>query len=143
MKKTFFKLAVLALMIVGMLVISSCKKEPQDLFEDALSEKMQCKSSCHNILMTVDKSSTTMTFTTETSEVTEDSSYPMECHRFLFKEDVVYTYTVVDDNLVTISPIPADFSYRLLDDNAIELVHTGATDCAMPAILATYTFTKI
>ena len=140
MKKTFFKLAVLALMIVGMLVISSCKKEPQDLFEDALSEKMQCKSSCHNILMTVDKSSKTMTFTTETSE---DSSYPMECHRFLLKEDVVYTYTVVDDNLVTISPIPADFSYRLLDDNAIELVHTGATDCAMPAILGIYTFTKI
>ena len=143
MKKLVFKAMILALTLVGMLVISSCKKDPQDLFEDALSEKMQCKSSCHNILMTVDKSSKTMTFQTETSEVTEDSSYPMECHRFLFKEDVVYTYTVVDDNLVTISPIPADFSYRLLDDNAIELVHTGGTDCAMPAILATYTFTKI
>ena len=81
MKKLVFKAMILALTLVGMLVISSCKKDPQDLFEDALSEKMQCKSSCHNILMTVDKSSKTMTFTTETSEVTEDSSYPMECHR--------------------------------------------------------------
>ena len=143
MKKLLFKAMILALTLVGMLVISSCKKEPQDLFEDTLSEKMQCKSSCHNILMTVDKSSKTMTFTTETSEVMEDSSYPMECHRFLFKEDVVYTYTVLDDNLVTISPVPADFSYRLLDDNAIELVHTGETDCAMPAILGSYIFTKI
>ena len=143
MKKLVFKAMILALTLVGMLVISSCKKDPQDLFEDALSEKMQCKSSCHNILMTVDKSSKTMTFTTETSEVTEDSSYPMECHRFIFKEDVVYTYTVVDDKLVTISPVPADFSYRLLDDNAIELVHTGGTDCAMPALLGSYIFTKI
>ena len=143
MKKLVFKAMILALTLVGMLVISSCRKEPQDLFEDALSEKMQCKSSCHNILMTVDKSSKTMTFTTETSEVTEDSSYPMECHRFLFKEDVVYTYAVVDDNLVTISPVPADFSYRLLDENTIELLHTGGTDCAMPAILGSYTFTKI
>ena len=143
MKKLVFKAMILALTLVGMLVISSCKKDPQDLFEDALSEKMQCKSSCHNILMTVDKSSKTMTFTTETSEVTEDSSYPMECHRFLFKEDVVYTYAVVDDNLVTISPVPTDFSYRLLDDNTIELVHTGGTDCAMPAILGSYIFTKI
>lgn len=141
MRKLVFRLALLAAM--GVLSISSCNKDPQELFEDALSEKMQCKSSCHNIVMTVDKSSKTMTFTIETSEVTEDSSYPMECHRFLFEEDVVYTYTVKDDNLITISPIPADLSYRLLDDNTIELVHTGGTDCAMPAILGSYTFTKI
>ena len=142
MNRNILKIALLALAAVGMLSISSCKKEPQDLFEETLSEKMQCKTDCHTITMTVDKSAKTMRFSTEVSEVYEVNT-PMKCHRFLFKDDVTYAYSVIDDNLVSISPIPAYFNYVLLDDNTIELATTGETDCAMPPMVGSYKFTKI
>ena len=142
MKKYAKKIALLALAAVGMLSISSCEKEPQDLFEETLSDKMQCKTDCHTITMTVDKSAKTMRFSTEVSEVYEENTL-MKCHRFLFKDDITYFYSVINNNLVSISPIRADFNYVLLDDNTIELATTGETDCAMPQIVARYKFTKI
>ena len=142
MKTLKLKTALLALVAVGMLSISSCEKEPQDLFEETLSDKMQCKTDCHTITMTVDKSAKTMRFDTKVSEVYEENT-PMKCHRFLFKDDVTYTYSVIDNNLVSISPIRADFNYVLLDDNTIELSTTGAMDCAIPPMVGSYKFTKI
>ena len=142
MKKTFLSLALLALVAIGMLSISSCRKKPQDLFEETLSEKMQCKTDCHTITMIVDKSAKTMRFSTEVSEVYEEN-IPMKCHRFLFKDDVTYIYSVIDNNLVSISPIRADFNYVLLDDNTIELSTTGEMDCAIPPMVGSYKFTKI
>ena len=142
MKKTFLSLALLALAAVGIISISGCRKKPQDLFEETLSEKMQCKTDCHTITMTVDKSAKTMRFSTEVSEVYEENTL-MKCHRFLFKDDITYFYSVINNNLVSISPIPADFNYVLLDDNTIELSTTGETDCAIPPMVGSYKFTKI
>ena len=88
MRKIFLSLALLALVVVGMLSISGCRKKPQDLFEETLSEKMQCKTDCHTITMTVDKSAKTMRFSTEVSEVYEENTL-MKCHRFLFKDDII------------------------------------------------------
>ena len=142
MRKIFLSLALLALAAVGIISISGCRKKPQDLFEETLSEKMQCKTDCHTITMTVDKSAKTMRFSTEVSEVYEENT-PMKCHRFLFKDDITYFYSVINNNLVSISPIPAYFNYVLLDDNTIELATTGETDCAMPPMVGSYKFTKI
>ena len=142
MRKIFLSLALLALAAVGIISISGCRKKPQDLFEETLSEKMQCKTDCHTITMTVDKSAKTMRFSTEVSEVYEENTL-MKCHRFLFKDDITYFYSVINNNLVSISPIPAYFNYVLLDDDTIELATTGETDCAMPQIVARYKFTKI
>ena len=142
MKHYAVKLALAVFAAVGMLSISSCKKESQDLFEETLSNKMQCKTDCHTVTMTVDKSAKTMRFETEVSEVYEEN-IPMECHRFLFEDDVTYSYSVIDNSLVSISPVPADFNYVLLYDNTIEFVFTGETDCAMPPIVGSYEFTKI
>ena len=142
MRKIFLSLALLALAAVGIISISGCRKKPQDLFEETLSEKMQCKTDCHTITMIVDKSAKTMRFSTEVSEVYEENTL-MKCHRFLFKDDITYFYSVIDNNLVSISPIPAYFNYVLLDDNTIELSTTGEMDCAIPPMVGSYKFTKI